>query len=163
MAYVNHTPWPTETGAMDRVTTGATSVANGVATSVATSVTMASATTIAVAEAIATPVDAGRFDALDLRVIALAERVDVTREITEQSWFGRFVERVFGWNLSRPLANPRLERLRRFASLARHHADRVDEREIDAFVAAGYTVRQAHGLLAYFSAQRARLGDPRLA
>ena len=91
--------------------------------------------------------DAGRFSATELRVIDLAERFDAQQEIAPESRIGRFME----W----ALADRRLESLRRFASLARHHAGEVGENDIRHFVDAGFSTGQAHGLLTYLS-QRAR-------
>lgn len=95
---------------------------------------------------IATPSDAALFTPLELRIIALAEREDVTREIEPHSRLGRLLERVTGSRLRRPLANPRLESLRRFASLARHHPERLSAASIAEFVAAGFSEGQAWGL-----------------
>lgn len=99
----------------------------------------------------ATVEDAADFSPLELRVIALGERSDVSHEVPHESRAGRFLERAFGIKPARPLANPRLENLRRFASMARHHPDRLDDQEIEALRAAGFTAGQAHGLLGYFS------------
>jgi len=99
--------------------------------------------------------DAGRFSATELRVIDLAERFDAQQEIAPESRIGRFMEWALGIRLARPLADPRLESLRRFASLARHHAGEVGENDIRHFVDAGFSTGQAHGLLTYLS-QRAR-------
>jgi hypothetical protein len=95
--------------------------------------------------------DAVRFTPVELRVIALAERIDATREIDAGSRLGRFVEWAAGIRLPRPLADQRLETLRRFASLARHHADRVDEADIAEMRHAGYSPSQIQGLFDYLS------------
>ncbi|ATE65538.1 hypothetical protein [Rhizorhabdus dicambivorans] len=97
----------------------------------------------------ATASDAGQFSPTELRGIGLAERSDATREIAPHSRLGRFAEWAFGIRLARPLADPRLESLRHFASLARHHAGAVDEADVRHFVDAGYSQGQAFGLLAY--------------
>lgn len=99
----------------------------------------------------ATVEDAADFSALELRVIALGERNDVAHEVAPNSRTGRFLERVFGIKPVRPLANPRLENLRRFASLARFHPDQLNDDEIEALRSAGFTAGQAYGLLDYFS------------
>lgn len=101
----------------------------------------------------ATADDAGQFTPVELRVIALAERIDATREIDAGSRLGRFVEWASGIRLPRPLADQRLETLRRFASLARHHADRVEEADIAAMQRAGYSPTQIQGLFDYLSHQ----------
>lgn len=102
----------------------------------------------------ASAADAGRFSATELRVIDLAERIDAAQEINPQGRFGRFVEWALGVRLARPLADPRLEKLRRFASLARHHPHEVGEAEIRRFIDAGFSRGQAHGLLAYLGGKR---------
>lgn len=99
----------------------------------------------------ATASDAGLFSSTELRVIGLAERIDATREMTDSTRWGRFAEWALGIPLPRPLADPRLESLRRFASLARYHRDDVDGVEIERFVGAGYSERQAQGLLGYMT------------
>ena len=104
----------------------------------------------------ATASDAGLFSSTELRVIGLAERVDATREIAPHSRFGRFVEWALGVRLARPLADPRLESLRRFASLARHHADELGDDDVGSFLASGYSRGQAQGLLAYLGGEGRR-------
>ncbi|SDD30030.1 hypothetical protein SAMN05444678_111126 [Sphingomonas sp. YR710] len=99
----------------------------------------------------ATVEDAANFSPLELRVIALGERSDIAHEVAAQSRTARLLERVFGIKPTRPLANPRLEHLRRFASLARYHPDRLSEDEIEALLSAGFTTGQTYGLLGYFS------------
>ncbi len=105
---------------------------------------------------IATASDAGRFSPIELRVIDLAERIDATTEIAPHSRLGRFAEWALGIRLPRPLADPRLETLRRFASLVRHHADDVAEDDVRSLIDAGYSHGQAFGLLAYLGGQGRR-------
>lgn len=97
----------------------------------------------------ASAADASRFSPTELRVIDLAQRVDAAGEINPQGRVGRFVEWALGIRLARPLADPRLESLRRFASLARYHPGDVGDEDVDRFIAAGYSRGQAYGLLAY--------------
>ena len=97
----------------------------------------------------ATAADALLFSTVELRTIALGESVDATREIRPRSWLGRTLEWAFGIRQSRPLADPGLERLRQFASLARHHCDRVAEADVIGLVNAGFSHEQACGLCAY--------------
>ena len=101
------------------------------------------------ADSRASAADAGRFTATELRVIDLAERIDATRERSHRSGLGRLIEGALGIRLPRPLADPRLETLRRFASLARHHGGDVGEEDVRSLVQAGYSPGQAYGLLAY--------------
>ena len=105
---------------------------------------------------IASATDAGRFSPTELRVIDLAERIDATREVAHQSRLGRFLEAVLGMRLPRPLADPRLESLRRFASLARHHITELGEADIRGLVDAGYSQGQAYGLLSYLGERSRR-------
>ena len=98
---------------------------------------------------IASAADAIAFSSVELRVIDFAERIDATGEIDHQSRLGRLIEWALGIRLARPLADARLESLRRFASLARHHARDVGEDDIRQLVEAGYSRGQAHGLLDY--------------
>ena len=102
----------------------------------------------------ATAADASRFSPVELRVIDLAERIDAAREIDPQGRFGRFVEWALGIRLARPLADPRLESLRRFASRARHHPHDIAEEDVRSFVDAGFSQGQAYGLLAYLGGRR---------
>ncbi|MHA6766763.1 hypothetical protein [Sphingobium ummariense] len=97
----------------------------------------------------ATAADAGLFSTIELRAIDLGESVDATREIRPRIWIRRLLEFVIGARLPRPLADPRLERLRQFTSLARHHCDRVSEADVVSLVNAGYSQAQAYGLFAY--------------
>lgn len=98
---------------------------------------------------VATASDAGRFSSTELRVIDFAQRIDATRELSPQSRFGRLIENILGTRLPRPLADPRLESLRRFVSLVRHHASEVGDEDVRTFVEAGYSPGQAYGLLTY--------------
>lgn len=110
-----------------------------------------------------TAVDAGMFTPLELRVISLGERYDASRELSQESRGARLLERLFGLTLHAPLANPRLERLRRFASLAQHHPDKVAEGDVADMIAAGFAPGQVLGLLDYFSVRKAPVRKPALA
>jgi hypothetical protein len=105
---------------------------------------------------VATATDAGRFSSTELRVIDFAQRVDATRELSPRSRFGRFIENVLGTRLPRPLADPRLESLRRFVSLVRHHTSDVGDEDVRALIEAGYSRGQAYGLLAYLGGKGGR-------
>jgi hypothetical protein len=94
----------------------------------------------------ATADDAALFSSLELRVINLGARSDVSREMTGASRIGRFLESTLGLKLDRPLASPRLERLRRYASMIRHHPDQLDETDLGALIEAGFSQRQVNGL-----------------
>jgi len=105
-----------------------------------------------------TAADAGHFSPIELRVIDFAQRIDATREIEPDGRFGRFIERVLGIRLGRPLADARLEKLRRFVSLARHHRDALGESDVKALIDSGYSPGQAYGLLAYLLTNGRRQG-----
>lgn len=87
----------------------------------------------------------GRFDPLELRVIALAE-ADPVASIGAPSRFRRSVERWLGFKLPRPLANERLEALRRFAVLSRVSSGRLPAEEVRNFLTAGFSLLQARAL-----------------
>ena len=98
--------------------------------------------------------EADRFTPLELRVIGLAERTDVTREFSRRSRGVRFIEWAFGVKKDRPLADPHLESLRRFASLAFHRPERLGEADFWAFLEAGFSPGQVDKLLTYVSGRR---------
>lgn len=91
------------------------------------------------------PAEKGGFEPLELRVIALAE-ADPVASIGSPTRFRRLFERWFGFKLPRPLANERLEALRRFAVLARVSGDGMPAEEVRNFLTAGFSLRQARTL-----------------
>ena len=115
-----------------------------------------SADSFATGEAIGAD-EALRFSTVELRVIALGERDDVEREFRSDSRIGRLLQWMFGIPVARPLADPHLEVLRRFASKASHRRGALKDEDVEALVAAGYTAGQAWGLTGYF-AGRSRPG-----
>ena len=100
--------------------------------------------------AAAAPVVANRavdlFDRAEWSVIGLASHDD-TASLTADSWWQRMRHRLFGIEASRPLANERLETLRRFAVLARLRRHSINPNEIARLVAAGFSAFQADVLL----------------
>ena len=86
-----------------------------------------------------------RFAPLELKVIALAE-ADPVASIGSPTRSRRFFERWFGFKLPRPLANERLEALRRFAVLARVSGGRLPAEEVKHFLTAGFSLLQARAL-----------------
>ena len=86
-----------------------------------------------------------RFAPLELKVIALAE-ADPVASIGPPRRLDRFFERWFGFKLPNPLADERLEALRRFAVLARVTAGRLPAEEVKRFLAAGFSLLQARAL-----------------
>jgi len=91
------------------------------------------------------PAITARFTPLEARVIALStrDRIDTVRE---RSRGRRLLDALFGIRRSAPLADPKLETLRRFTILARLADGRLPEREIEQFLAAGYSPLQARAL-----------------
>ena len=88
--------------------------------------------------------DAG-FAPLEMQVIRLAE-ADPVASIGAPSRFAAFFERWFGIERPRPLADTRLEALRRFAVLARVSGGQLPTDEVTRFVAAGFSWLQARTL-----------------
>ena len=89
--------------------------------------------------------DEDRFAPLELKVIALAE-ADPVASIGAPTRFTRFFERWFGFKRPSPLANERLEALRRFAVLSRVTGGRLPAEEVKHFLAAGFSLFQARAL-----------------
>ena len=100
------------------------------------------------------PPPASRFSPIERRVIELARREDVARQLSPMSRAGRFVEALFGLELKRPLADPRLESLRRFASLACHHPDRLADSDFQDMLEAGFSPGQLRALVSHLSGRR---------
>ncbi len=101
--------------------------------------------------------EALRFSPLELRVIALGERSDAMRERRPESRLTRVADWLFGMAAAGPLADPRLEALRRFASKVRYHRASLGQEDVEALVAAGYTAGQVRGLTGWL-AGRSRSG-----
>lgn len=95
--------------------------------------------------------EALRFSPLELRVIALGERSDVARERQPRTGLARAAGWFFGLAAAGPLADPRLEALRRFASKARYHRTTLSEEDVGALVAAGFTAGQVWGLAGWLA------------
>jgi len=94
------------------------------------------------------------FDRAEWSVIALAGRDDVA-SLAPDSFWQRMRRRIFGIEAARPLANERLEALRRFAVLARLRRRRIDHAEIGRLVQAGFSKFQADVLLSLIDDTRA--------
>ena len=86
-----------------------------------------------------------RFEPIELQVIAIAE-ADPIASIGAPTRFSRFFERWLGISRPKPLANERLEALRRFAVLARVTGGSLPVDEVRRFLAAGYSLLQARAL-----------------
>ncbi|MDQ8755754.1 hypothetical protein RCO27_05890 [Sphingosinicella sp. LHD-64] len=86
------------------------------------------------------------FESSELQVIALAV-IEAERRLLQPNRLGRFLARWFGFRVATPLANSRLEALRRFALLARQTGGRPPVAETERFLAAGFSTFQAVTLL----------------
>ena len=88
---------------------------------------------------------AARFTPLEARVITMADhdRLETGRPLSR---LGRAFDAIFGIKRAAPLADPKLEALRRFTVVARLAEGRLPEREIEAFTAAGFSPLQARAL-----------------
>jgi hypothetical protein len=86
-------------------------------------------------------------------IVRLA-RDDGLSSIREEGRLGRWVRLVFGIERHPPLANPKLEALRRVAVLSWHHGYNVAPSEIGGFYAAGYSPSHYETLLRHIGTQR---------
>lgn len=96
---------------------------------------------------------AAAFDRQEWEIVELARR-DSLASLRDPTRAERFVARLFGATISRRLANPRLEALRRLAVLAWHYSYAVPVSAIKSFKAAGFSVDQLEILLARIAASR---------
>lgn len=76
------------------------------------------------------------------RDIVRLSRRDGLSSLRQPGAFGRMVARTLGLERANPLADPRLERLRRFAVLLRHAGARLRAREEARMIEAGFTHAQ---------------------
>lgn len=90
-------------------------------------------------------VESEMFAPLEQTVIALAE-ADPVASLGAPSRFARFYERWFGFKRLQPLADSRLEALRRFAVLARFAVGGLPAEEVRRFITAGFSLTQARAL-----------------
>jgi hypothetical protein len=96
------------------------------------------------------------FTALEWRVIALAAS-DGLASVARPSRIGGAIGRLFGLARATPLADPRLEALRRVTVLAWAKGDRVPEGAVSDFLAAGFDRGQLVLLLGEIARRRATL------
>lgn len=94
------------------------------------------------------------FSPLEWQVVRIA-RQDRLSSLREESEFKQFLRIVFGFERTRPLANPGLEALRRIAVLSWHHGYNVDNADIAEFLTAGYSLDQYDAMLAHIGRERA--------
>ena len=81
--------------------------------------------------------------ALEWSIVAMAEK-DALSSLREPSRFVSALRSLFGVRRPNPLANDRLEALRRLAVHAWHHRWNVPDSELREFVAAGYSLDHYH-------------------
>ena len=92
------------------------------------------------------------FDHAERQALALA-RTDGLRSVRQPRWAAWILSRLFGVKPAMPLANPRLEALRRTAILIR--IARIDAEAVNAFRAAGWTGDHLAQLTMMFGARSA--------
>lgn len=80
----------------------------------------------------------GGFTDLEWSVVRIA-RQDSLSSIEEPGRFARMMSAILGSPPRQPLANARLEALRRFVVLDNHLGDRLPDREAADFVGAGFS------------------------
>jgi hypothetical protein len=86
------------------------------------------------------------FSALEWSVIAFAER-DGVRSLEQPGRVSRAMGSLFGLRTPSPLADPRLEALRRLAVLAWRHGFALPAAEIERFLSAGFVEAQIETLV----------------
>ncbi len=92
------------------------------------------------------PAPAAAFSALEWSVVALARR-DSLGSLRAPGRIARAMAVVFGGTSENPIADPRLEALRRMAVQAWHRGFAVAESEMARFFAAGFSANQLELLL----------------
>jgi hypothetical protein len=80
-------------------------------------------------------------------------RVDGPRSLNPRSFFNRLMRRLFGFAAPQPLANERLEALRRFAVIAWHRAE-IRTRDMRALFSAGFSSNDAARILGRIAERR---------
>lgn len=87
---------------------------------------------------VARPQDDTGFSALEWSVVSIARREKLS-SLREPGRVANALYALFGGSPVRPLANPRLEALRRIAVLSWQRGYSVEPHEVRAFYAAGFT------------------------
>jgi hypothetical protein len=86
------------------------------------------------------------------RIVEIA-RTDDLHSLNPDGFFSRLIGTLFGIRAARPLANERLEALRRFAVRA-WHTDLIPTRHLCEFLDAGFSPRNVRQILAYAATYR---------
>lgn len=94
----------------------------------------------------------GSLSDFDWKVVKVARR-DGPRSLDPDSFLSRFARIFFGLPVPAPLANERLEALRRFCVRA-WHWDLVRSNDLRALIGAGYSTADARRILAYVANRR---------
>ena len=108
----------------------------------------------------AKPARAGGFSALEWSVVALARR-DSLASLRAPGRIAKAMAVVFGSSSANPIADPRLEALRRIAVQGWHRGFAVAESEMTRFFEAGFSAGQLELLLTSISRDRAARGARR--
>ncbi len=102
----------------------------------------------------AKPAPAISFSALEWSVVALARR-DSLASLRTPGRIAKAMAAVFGSSSENPIADPRLEALRRMAVQGWHRGFAVPESEMARFFKAGFSANQLELLLTSISRDRA--------
>ncbi len=99
--------------------------------------------------------EAPGFSPREWTIIRLAREDGLSSLRYEETALARLVRLIFGIERKTPLADPRLEALRRIAVLAWQHGYNVGATDIAAFLSAGYSLDQYEAVLAHIGLERA--------
>ncbi len=102
----------------------------------------------------ALPTQQHKFGQHEWTIVQLA-RTDRLSSLREEGKVKRLLRLVFGIERQRPLADPRLEALRRMAVLSWNYGYNVSNSEVIEFLSAGYSIDHYEALLAHVSRERA--------
>ena len=97
------------------------------------------------------------FERAEWQVIMIAQKEGLA-SLSEPGWLSRLITTLFGGTVPRPLADPKLEALRRFAVLAWHYSYALPISTLEALRSAGYTESQVELALARISHDRGAAG-----
>lgn len=96
------------------------------------------------------------FDKLDEAVLGVASHDGLASLATSNRWV-RLAGQLLGLRLARPLADPRLEALRRLAVAARLGTRRIVDREVARARSRGFTAFQIDAVLSRFGTDFQRI------